>query len=541
MKKLICILLALCFCLSLAACADTASKPAADGGSAPAATPAPAASGDGQSASGTETPTPEDPMASTLVIGAKADFTNEGKNLIYDMLMFRVNSYEATDYVVSSTHNADYTEFTLKVTPGIQFTDGTPLTADMIKYSIEAQLPTSNLGFGSVLEKIDVKDDETLVLQLSAPFLNLDYELSYIYCVKPGEISDDGNFVEWVGTGPYVLTEHQQDVRAEFTRNEDYWNPAKKGAPKTVVWKVLPDETARVMALEKKEVDVIGPDSHAASGLSYSTLNEINKKGELTVMSRVGGSPQTYMYNYTNGPMADLELRKAVTYAVDRQTMLDTAAFGYGYVMGTFLGEDSKYAARNGEGYTYDPDMARKILADAGYADTNGNGIVEKDGQDLKLRFVTLSGDTYRTIAVLFQESLKAVGIDCEISALDSALFYERTNAGDFDICMCHPWTTAVAYMTWRGGYSDYDNFGPGFGVNDNFPGYLETILTSTDEEEIYATFDKVWAEIYAAYPATPLYAGMSTYVHTDEVSGFIWTRGTQNLIDFSEIVIDRK
>lgn len=541
MKKLICILLALCFCLSLAACADTASKPAADGGSAPAATPAPAASGDGQSASGTESPTPEDPMASTLVIGAKADFTNEGKNLIYDMLMFRVNSYEATDYVVSSTHNADYTEFTLKVTPGIKFTDGTPLTADMIKYSIEAQLPTSNLGFGSVLEKIDVKDDETLVLQLSAPFLNLDYELSYIYCVKPGEISDDGNFVEWVGTGPYVLTDHQQDVRAEFTRNEDYWNPAKKGAPKTVVWKVLPDETARVMALEKKEVDVIGPDSHAASGLSYSTLNEINKKGELTVMSRVGGSPQTYMYNYTNGPMADLELRKAVTYAVDRQTMLDTAAFGYGYVMGTFLGEDSKYAARNGEGYTYDPDMARKILADAGYADTNGNGIVEKDGQDLKLRFVTFSGDTYRTIAVLFQESLKAVGIDCEISALDSALFYERTNAGDFDICMCHPWTTAVAYMTWRGGYSDYDNFGPGFGVNDNFPGYLETILTSTDEEEIYATFDKVWAEIYAAYPATPLYAGMSTYVHTDEVSGFIWTRGTQNLIDFSEIVIDRK
>ena len=542
MKKLICILLALCFCLSLAACADTASKPAADGGSAPdAATPAPAVSSDSQSTSGTETPTPEDPMASTLVIGAKADFTNEGKNLIYDMLMFRVNSYEATDYVVSSTHNADYTEFTLKVTPGIKFTDGTALTADMIKYSIESQLPTSNLGFGSVLEKIEVKDDETLVLQLSAPFLNLDYELSYIYCVKPGEISDDGNFVEWVGTGPYVLTEHQQDVRAEFTRNEDYWNPAKKGAPKTVVWKVLPDETARVMALEKKEVDVIGPDSHAASGLSYSTLNEISKKGELTVMSRVGGSPQTYMYNYTNGPMADLELRKAVTYAVDRQTMLDTAAFGYGYVMGTFLGEDSKYAARNGEGYTYDPDMARKILADAGYADTNGNGIVEKDGQDLKLRFVTLSGDTYRTIAVLFQESLKAVGIDCEISALDSALFYERTNAGDFDICMCHPWTTAVAYMTWRGGYSDYDNFGPGFGVNDNFPGYLETILTSTDEEEIYATFDKVWAEIYAAYPATPLYAGMSTYVHTDEVSGFIWTRGTQNLIDFSEIVIDRK
>ena len=542
MKKLVCVLLLLCLCLSLAACSG-----GTKGGTT---TPTNAPSGGNQPSGGGSAPTDapsggneqpaEDPMASTLVIGAKADFTNEGKNMIYDMLMFRVNSYEATSYVVSSEHNADYTEFTLKVTPGIKFTDGTPLTADMIKYSIEAQLPTSNLGFGSVLNNIEVKDDSTLVLHLDQPFLNMDYELSYIYCVKPGTISEDGNFVEWVGTGPYILTSHQLDVRAEFTRNEDYWNPAKKGAPKTVIWKVLPDETTRVMALEKKEVDVIGPDSHAASGIAASTLSEIKKKGVLNIMDRVGGSPQTYMYNYTNGLMSDLELRKAVTYAIDRQAMLDTAAFGFGYVMGTFLGDDAKYAARNGEGYTYDPELAKQILADAGYVDNNGNGIVEKDGKDVVLQFITLSGDTYRTIGVLFAESLKAVGIGCEINALESAIFYERTNSGDFDICMCHPWTTAMAYMTWRGGYSDYDNFGPGFGVNDNFPGYLEKILTSIDEDEIQATFDKIWAEIYAAYPATPLYAGMSTYVYTDEVSGFIWTRGTQNLIDFSEVVINR-
>ena len=543
MKKLICILLALCFCLSLAACAETAAKPAADGGSSPAtAAPAPAASGSSQSASGTETQTPEDPMASTLVIGAKADFTNEGKNLIFDYLMFRISNFEAVPNVISSEHNADYSEYTLKVVPGIKFTDGTALTADMIKYSIESQLPTSNLGIGSVLESIEVKDDSTLILHLSDSYMNMDYELSYILCVKPGTVSDDGNFVEWVGTGPYVLTEHQQDVRAEFTRNEDYWNPAKKGTPKTVIWKVLPDETTRVMALEKKEVDVIGPDSHAASGISNSTLNEITKKGVLNIMSRVGGSPQTYMYNYTNGLMSDIELRKAVTYAVDRQAMLDTAAFGFGEVMGTFLDDSAQYAARNGEGYTYDPEMAKKILADAGYADTNGNGIVEKDGQDVVLQFVTFTGDTYRTIAVLFQESLKAVGIGMEINALENTIFYERTNSGDFDICMCHPWTTAMAYMTWRGGYSDYDNFGPGFGVNDNFPGYLETILTSTDKDEIYATFDKIWAEIYAAYPATPLYAGTSTYIYTDEVSGFLWTLGNGgNMIDLSEVVINRK
>ncbi len=544
MKKILCILLLLCLCLSLAACGGgtkggaTTPTNAPSGGNTPAPTKAP--SGGNQPSGGNEQPA-EDPMASTLVIGASDDFTNEGKNLIYDMLLFRIDSYSASDYVVSSTHNDNYTEFTLKVTPGVKFTDGTPVTADIIKYTIESQLNTAPNGFAGLIESLEVKDDSTLVMKLTAPYMNTEYDLTYFFVVKPGEISEEGNFVEWVGTGPYILTEHQQDVRAEFTRNEDYWNPAKKGAPKTVIWKVLPDETTRVMALEKKEVDILGLGSHAASMLSNANLKDLETKGDLKIMVRNGTSPATYMYNYVKGPMTDIELRKAVTYAIDRQNMVDVLTLGYGRPMGTFLGPEDKYSNRNGEEYVYDPEMAKKILADAGYVDTNGNGIVEKDGKDVILQFVTMSSDTYRTIGVLFGEYLKAVGIGMEVNSLERNAFLERTNSGDMDICMCHPWTTAIAYFNMRGSTSDYDNFGPGFGVNDKFPEYLQTVLTSTSEEEIQATFDKIWADIYAAYVATPLYASVGTYVHTDEVSGFIWTRGTDNIIDLSEVVINRK
>ena len=285
MKKLLCILLLLCLCLSLAACGG-------NGGSTPAPTNAPSGGGssptNAPSGGGSPTNAPsggsepaEDPMASTLVIGASDDFTNEGKNLIYDMLLFRIDSYSASDYVVSSTHNDNYTEFTLKVTPGVKFTDGTPVTADIIKYTIESQLNTAPNGFAGLIDALEVKDDSTLVMKLTAPYMNTEYDLTYFFVVKPGEISEEGNFVEWVGTGPYILTEHQQDVRAEFTRNEDYWNPAKKGAPKTVIWKVLPDETTRVMALEKKEVDILGLGSHAASQLSNANLKDLEAKGEL--------------------------------------------------------------------------------------------------------------------------------------------------------------------------------------------------------------------------------------------------------------------
>ncbi len=521
MKKRICLLLVLCLCLSLAACSGGGGKPAGDKPADAQAT--------------------ENPLADTLVIGARADFTNEGKNMIYDMLLFRIDSYNASDYVVSSEHNDNYTEFTLKVKPNIKFTDGTPVNAEIIKYTIESQLNTAPNGFAGLIDSLEVKDDSTLVMKLTDPYMNTEYDLTYFFVVKPGEISEDGNFVEWVGTGPYILTDHQPDVRAEFTRNEDYWNPAKKGAPKTVIWKVLPDDTTRIMALEKKEVDVLGVDSHANSQLSSASLKEIQDKGQLKIMLRNGSSPATYMYNYVEGPMTDIELRKAVTYAIDRQNMVDVLTLGFGHAMGTFLAPEDKYSNRNGEEYTYDPEKAKQILADAGYKDTDGDGIVEKDGKNVVLQFVTMSSDTYRTIGVLFGEYLKAVGIGMEINALERNAFLERTNSGDMDICMCHPWTTAIAYFNMRGSTSEYDNFGPGFGVNDKFPGYLETVLTSTSEEEIQETFDKIWADIYAAYVATPLYASVGSYVHTDEVSGFIWTRGTQNLIDFSEVVINRK
>ena len=552
MKKLICILLILGLCLSLAACGGgtkggtTTPTNAPSGGSTPAPTNAPSGGSSAPTSApsgGNEQPA-EDPMAYTLVMGARDDITNEGKNLMLDTLTWRINGYQASDYLISCEPNADYTEYTLHVTPNITFSDGTPLTAEVIKYSIEALAPSSNLGFKDVLSDIEVVDDQTCVMHFGGKsFLTLEFELSHIFCIKPGAATEEGNIIDWTGTGPFVLVDRQPDTSATLERREDYWNPAKKPeGVKRIIWKVIPDEAARLMALEKKEVDVLGPDSHAGAQISYSALSDIIKEGKLNVDFRESGSPQTLMYNYTNGLMSDIELRKAVTYAIDRQAIIDAATYGIGFPMYTFLPDDAQYAARNGEHFEFDPEISKKILADAGYVDTNGDGIVEKDGQNIVLRYVTRSGESDRTIAILIADSLAQVGLGCEISALEAAASNELVNKGEFDICKCHPWTTAMAYMSWRGGYSDYDNWGPGFGVSDNFPGYLETIQTSIDEEEIYATFDKVWAEVYAAYPAVPLFSAGSHRLYTDEISGLLWHRGNAvNVIDLSEVVINRK
>ena len=480
------------------------------------------------------------PENSILRLGATDDWTGQGLNLVFDHLTWRLDRSQASDWVVSVTHSDDWKTYTLKVTDGIKFTDGTPVDAEAVKYSIESQYPTNNWGFVPVLDSITADDASTVTVKLTSPYTGLAYDLSYVYVVKPGAVSAEGVITDYTGSGCFKLDDFQPGASATFSLNEDYWNKDKKPSIKTVEWKVIPDETARVMALENKEVDALGPSEHA-NALSYATVKELASIEGITVDTKPEGNPNMYMYNYTNGPMTDLALRKAVTYAINRQRLADTVCYGFGYCMETYMAEDAQYAQRNGEHFSYDPEVAKTTLQEAGYTDTDGDGFLEKDGQKITLRILTLQNETYRTVAVLVQEDLKAIGIDSTIDALASSGYFEKSPVGDFDICFTHPWTTAIAYFTWRGTYSTYDTMGTGWGFDPAFAGYLDTMLTSTDEEEIWSLFDKVWAESYEFYPATPLYSGSAVYAYTEDVTGFIWTRGTQNLIDLSEVKVNRK
>lgn len=477
---------------------------------------------------------------SVLRLGATDDWTGQGLNLVFDHLTWREDRNGASDWVVSVTHSDDFKVWTLKVTDGIKFTDGTPVDAEVVKYSIESQYPTNSWGWIAILDSIEVTDSMTVTMKLTDTYTNVPNDLSYVYVVKPGSVSAEGVITEYIGSGCYILEDFQSGVGATFKLNEDYWNKDKKPSVKTVEWKNYADETARVMALENKEVDALGISEHA-NALSYATVKELSEVEGIHIDTKPEGNPNMYMYNYTNGPMTDINLRWAVTYAIDRQGIADSVCYGYGYGMETYMDPAQQYAARNGEGFSYNPELAKQILAENGYKDTDGDGFVEKDGEQLCLRILTLSNETYRTVAVLVQKNLKDIGIDSSIEALDASGYFEKSPVGDFDICFTHPWTSAVAYFSWRGTYSDYDTMGTGWGFDPAFKGYLETILTSTDEEEIWKIFDKIWEASYEFVPATPLYSGSAVYVYTDEVSGFIWTKGTQNLIDLSEVVIKRK
>ena len=260
MKKILCTFLAFLLLASLAACGKTEAETSG-----------------------------ENPENSILRIGAANDWTSEGMNLVFDTLTYRINSTEASKQLIEVIPNEDYTEYTLKVTEGIEFSDGTKLDAECVKYSIENEALADTLGFHTLMSSLEIKDDSTLIATFPSSYATFEYELSYILAVKVGAVSPEGNITEYIGTGMYVLDDFTPGSSCTFTYNEKYWNAAnKKPSVTTVEWKVIPDLPTRVMTLENKEIDVIGISEHGGIN-DYATLNQLRDVEGINIDMKADG------------------------------------------------------------------------------------------------------------------------------------------------------------------------------------------------------------------------------------------------------------
>ena len=483
--------------------------------------------------------------ADTLVLGAQSDFVlgtaYEGPSLVFEKLLNLDADMSIIPGIIESWDtNDEHSEYTLHVREGVNFSDGTPVTAEIIQADMEEWGPFKDGEYIYEEPEYTVVDDQTLKVTFSGSYGTLPIELTGIFCSQPGALDDNGNVTNFIGTGPFVLDDYEKDQSATLSVNEDYWNKDKMPSVKKVEWKVIPDENARVLAVESGEVDAIGVTEHYCT-IPYSSIADIEDKGELNVdVKHSCGLTETYVYNYLKGPMEDINLRKAVTFAIDREGLAKELTNGYGDPSGYFMNPDYKFNARNEKPYEYDPEEAAKCLKEAGYEDADGDGIVEKDGTPLKLTLLVDSTESARSAAVYVQDNLKAIGIDSDIQALDDAARGERAEAGDFDIAYTHPWlNTPQSYMTWRCTGSDYDDFGTCFGINDKFPGYIETMTTAKSDDELWDLFDQVWADEYAFYPGTALFTTPRAFISAKGITGFTFCPD-ETMMDLSEVTIER-
>ncbi|MBN9213383.1 MAG: ABC transporter substrate-binding protein [Microbacterium sp. SCN 70-200] len=289
---------------------------------------------------------------------------------VYDTLILRepdgtLAPMLATDW----TYNDDNTVLTLDLRTDVTFTDGAVFDAAAAKANLdhfmEANGPDANQA--KSIESVAVVDDDTIDITLTAADPAMTYYLSQAagFMGSPEALGTEEIKTMPVGSGPYVLDASGtvNGSQFTFTVNDDYWNKDAQKFGK-VVFKVLSDTTARVNAIVSGQVDGVLLDPTTAAqadnaGLTKTTY-PVDWQG-LLLFDRDGAiAPE----------LADVRVRQAINYAFDRATMLKELQFDEGEVTAQVFGKTTDaYIPELDDAYAYDPEKAKELLAEAGYAD----------------------------------------------------------------------------------------------------------------------------------------------------------------------------
>jgi peptide/nickel transport system substrate-binding protein len=276
-----------------------------------------------------------------------------------------------------------------------------------------------------------------VVFQLKYPYPPLLRGLAYFNSstILPKHIFDNGTDprenpanLKPVGTGPYIFKEYSKGSHIVFERNPDYHLQGRPVIDR-LVFQIIPNEAARGLALQKGDVDFI---PYYAMPLGEVEIMRKDPKVEVTFAKRMIAGEYMAFLNTRQGPLAKKEVRQALYHALNREELLSKAGFGYGKVSaGPISSEQPIFYTDKVKTYDFDPDLANKMLNDAGFP----RGA---DGKRFRLRVsFDLKEGPMNDTARLMRTYFDAVGVDLDIQGMDSGAWRNSAFQNwDFDITM---------------------------------------------------------------------------------------------------------
>ncbi len=311
--------------------------------------------------------------------------------------------------------------------------DGQSLTAADVAFTFETVFdPALNSPRRGALEAVadfEATDDTTFVVRLKEADCSVLYGLGLVGIVPRHVLEGRDvarapfNTTTPIGSGPFVLTERVPGQYLTLSRNDRYWG--QKAHIDTWTYRVVADVRP---ALEAGELDVapIGPQDVAAT----------EAMGRFEVRRAPAAEYYFVAFNNDHPILGDQRVRQALSYAVDRQRLVDEIAHGEGQLLSTSL-LPGHWALSGVEGlapFEYDPDRAADLLAQAGWSDSDGDGLRDRDGQPLMLRLSTNSDNRLREdIAVLVQQYYRAVGVGAQVEFMEWGNLVQDMFTHNFD------------------------------------------------------------------------------------------------------------
>lgn len=304
--------------------------------------------------------------------------------------------------------------------------DGEPFTADDVVWTMDTIKVYGITGYAFADVTAAKVDDHTVTFTLTQPDSSLVYNLSYYGAeILPKHLYDGQDFYACdaavnfpIGTGPYKFVEYQQGVSLTLEANMDYFGSLAQ--TDMLIFSIIPDPATAIQAFYNGELDYLGAAAPATE------LDNLRAQG-CVVLEELFASRYYAALNMREGALtSDLALRQAIAYGVDRQAILDKALAGSGAIAYGFAPEAIAWAY-NGEDIMPERDVEKAIaiLEEAGYTK-------DADGY-----YVTLNAPTmteFVDMTNVFKDSLKDIGINVVISAMEAGAWMEEAFAGNFDI-----------------------------------------------------------------------------------------------------------
>lgn len=380
----------------------------------------------------------------------------------------------------------DQLTWTFTLRPGVTFHDGTPWDADAAMYNLDRLVnvdsPTYDeelAGLAGVritgIESAEKIDDMTIALHTKGPWGFLDEDIAALPFGSPAALEAGGGDMsaQPVGTGPFKFESQTRGQELVFVKNEDYW----KGAPKLdkVIIRPLPEVTSRMAALRAGEVNWI----------------EVPSPDEAPALEAEGFQVKTNSYphnwpwqlNMEKPPFDKVEVRQAINYAIDREALAADLLQGTAGPAYTYLGPGDTAWEDGLDHYSYDPEKAKELLAEAGYP----------DGFTARVSISTSGSGQMLPIAMneALQRDLAEVGVNIELEPIEwgSMLvdFFDHKFPGDAEAMNVSLGMSSAG--AWRNAFASdggYNVMGLDDPQVDELIAQTKTAFTAEERDELY-------------------------------------------------------
>ncbi|MCU1358954.1 MAG: hypothetical protein JWN99_243 [Ilumatobacteraceae bacterium] len=344
----------------------------------------------------------------------------------------------------SWTASDDGLTYTYKLRKDLKWSDGQPLTADDIAFTINTSRDQEWINHTATVANLTAEVIDPLTVKITSSVPDPKLPIMDVYIV-PKHIwdkftADDVttyDALDGVGSGPFTLKEWKSGQSWTMVANPNYWRG--KPAIDQVVFRVFSNPDAMVAALQKGEID-------AANGIPSSAFDKLGKTKDIeAVFGRQGGFTELAMNGMAGGlgdgnpALLDLNVRHAVQEAIDKKVLFDRVILGLGKEGTTLsVSPDPEWQPEipADKQYNYDPEDAKKLLDAAGYKDTDGDGKREgADGKPLVFRYAERSeSENSAAIRELITGWLDAVGIGTDVSVYDDTQLTDVIASGKYDL-----------------------------------------------------------------------------------------------------------